>query len=238
MKRSGTKRGGTKRGKNVMIISKEKVDHFWENVVLKNFPKAKLCVKNKNWFMRILGVVLFFNPSFMRDYITVIGTTIYVPTDTWVEDNPSGALIVLAHEFAHMWDRTHGYNLFSLKYLSPQIWGLFSFFAFLGFVNLWFLLFLVSIVFLVPWPSPWRTYIEANGYAMTMYMRHLILYPKYNKEAEATMFTKDCFVNKAYYWMSWNKYKVKHMLINRYDLLPQTHAGFNVVHTWAVTQLQ
>jgi hypothetical protein len=225
-----------------MTVTKPQVDHFWKSVVQHHFPDAELRFKDKSWFMRILGILLFFNPSFMTKFTTVIGNTVYVPTGKWVEDNPMRALFVLTHEFVHMWDRNlskllYRYDFYSLGYLALQIAGLLSLFSFLGFVSLWFLLFLVALVFLAPWPSPWRTSIEANGYAMTMYIRFLTIDPQYNKEEGAEYLAKKHFASKQYYWMSWDAAKVKNMLIERYETLPQTHGAFTEVSQWVKTQL-
>jgi len=225
-----------------MNITKENIDHFWQNVVIKHFPDAKIKYKNKSIFMRILGVLLFFNPSFMQKFITVLGNTIYVPNKEWMEKNHLVTLFVLSHEFVHMWDRNliklgYKFDFFSLGYLSPQLWGLFSLTAFLAFVSPWFLFCLLPLIFVAPWPSPWRTKIEANGYAMTMYIRFLTTDPQYNKEEGAGYLAKKHFASKQYYWMCWDKDKAKRMLLKRYETLPQTHGAFNEVSQWVKTQL-
>ena len=225
-----------------MRATKDNVDHFWDNVVLKHFPDARLKYKDQSLFMRILGVLLFINPAFMSKFTTVIGNTVYVPTAKWVEDSPLRALFVLTHEFVHMWDRNlskllYRYDLFSLGYVSIQVWGLLSLSAFLSFINLWFLFCLLPVALLAPWPSPWRTKIEANGYAMTMYIRFLTIDPKYNKEEGAELLAKKHFASKQYYWMCWNADKVKNRLIELYETLPQTHGAFKEVQEWVKTQL-
>lgn len=220
-----------------MTVTKEHVDHFWENVVVKNFPDAKIKFKNKSIFMRILGLLLFFNPSFMSKFITVIGNTIYVPNAAWMEKNYLGIIFTFSHEFIHMWDRAHVYTFFSLGYVSLQFWALFSFTACLAFINLWFLLCLSCLVFIAPWPSPWRTQIEANGYAMTMYIRSITIDPWYNKEEGAQLLAEKHFASKQYYWMCRDKNKVTQKLLNLYETLPQTHGGFNEVSQWVKIQL-
>jgi len=224
-----------------MNVTKENVDHFWENVVVKNFPDAKIKFKDKSMFMRILGILMFFNPSFMTKFITVVGNTVYVPTKQWMEESHLITLFVFSHEFVHMWDRkmsklAYNYDMFSIGYVSPQLWALFSLTAFLAFVNIWFLLCLVFLVFLAPWPSPWRTDVEANGYAMTMFIRYITVDSGYNKYEGAERLAKH-FITSQYYWMCRDKAKVKKMLIERYETLPQTHGGFNEVHQWVKTQL-
>jgi len=225
-----------------MTITQEHIDNFWLNVVQQRFPDAKIRYKNKSIFMRILGVLLFFNPSFMSKFITVIGNTIYVPNEKWVGTSHLRALFVFAHEFVHMWDRSltklmYRYDFFSLGYVALQVCALFSFFAFLGFVNVWFLLLLFPAIFLAPWPSPWRTKIEANGYAMTMYIRSITTDLQYNKEEGAEFLANKHFASKQYYWMCWDKDKAKQMLLDRYETLPQTHGAFKEVQQWVKTQL-
>lgn len=118
--------------------------------------------KDESLLMRLLGVVLFFNPKFMTEYTTTIGKTVYFANRKWVDDNSDSAAHVLAHELVHIGDSVGmGSFLFSYTYLFPQCFALF---ALLSFVSWWWLL---CLLFLSPIPAPWRTYWELRGYAMT-----------------------------------------------------------------------
>jgi len=217
-------------------ITEEKFYAFWRDVIVKKFPHAKIKAKNKSLFMRLLGVLLFFNKAFMTRYTTTIGKTIYFPTDDYITNDPKRALDICAHEFVHMWDesRMSGYKF---KYLSVQIWAIFSLGAFLAFFNLYFLLFLVCMIFAAPWASPWRTAIETNGYAMNMVLKGLFCgkdfyLPERHAQQLSTQFTSG-----MYYWMCRDRDRVVQTLVRKYETLPTTHGAFQEVILWLKTQL-
>jgi hypothetical protein len=207
---------------------------FWDNVILKNFPDAKIVYKDKSLLMKIVyyTIIWIFNRTFMTRYVTVIGTTVYFPSREWLARRYHAVTRIIAHEFVHMVDNEK--DAFQpIKYLSPQIWALFSLFAFLGFANSWFLLFLCTLVFLLPFPSPWRTDYEGNGYAMTMYFTSQEK-PDYDAERDAKHLSKQ-FTTSMYYWMCRNESKVIAMLLDRYETLPKTHWAFKEVSQWLKT---
>lgn len=155
-----------------------------------DFPNFKIISKEESTFMRLLSKVLFFNKGFMTRFITVIGQTIYVPSNDWITFNPGGALIVLAHEWMHMKDNRRWGILYSLAYLSPQI---FASFALLGLWNPWFFLFVLC---LLPIPSPFRAWIEMRGYTMSMAARWWLFKEEPNFEKYSKYFT-----TSFYFWM-------------------------------------
>jgi hypothetical protein len=226
-----------------MPLTQTHFDSFWNDVVRRHFSDAKIKYKDESLFMRIIGALMFFCPSFMTKFVTVLGNTIWLPSRGWIEHYPKRALFVFAHEFVHMWDHNivqtlRRFDTFTLGYASLQIWALTAILAFLGFITSWFLLFLIPIVLLAPWPSPWRANVEANGYAMTMYMRRLIDNPGYNAEEGADLLAGKHFASKQYYWMCWSKSRAKKMLLSRYETLPNTHGAFVEVQQWVKTQLR
>lgn len=123
----------------------------------------KIKFKNESRFMKVLGVLLFFNPKFMTRFITVIGKTVYFPSRHRLEKNPDGAAQVLCHELVHITDEQQvGSLLFRLSYLFPQCFALLALLTIVA--GPWPLLFLL---FLVPLPAPFRTFWELRGYAVT-----------------------------------------------------------------------
>ena len=123
----------------------------------------KFKFKDESPFMRFLGVALFFNPKFMTNYTTVIGDTVYFPSRKWMKKNENSAAAVLCHELVHVDDSQRvGKLTFMLSYLFPQWLALFALSSFI--VGPWGLLFLV---FLGPWPAPFRAFWELRGYMMT-----------------------------------------------------------------------
>lgn len=119
--------------------------------------------KNESSLMKLLGVILFFNPKFMTNYTTTIGSTVYFANRKWVEENQDSAAHVLAHELVHIRDsKDSGAFIFSYTYLLPQCLALLSLLAI--FSSWWWLL---CLAFLAPLPAPFRTYWELRGYAIT-----------------------------------------------------------------------
>jgi len=127
----------------------------------------KFKFKDESRFMRFLGVMLLFNPKFMTSYTTVIGNTVYFPSKKWMHENESSAAAVLCHELVHVDDgKRVGKLTFALSYLFPQLLALFALSSFV--IGPWGLLFLV---FLGPWPAPFRAFWELRGYLMTDMVR-------------------------------------------------------------------
>jgi hypothetical protein len=127
--------------------------------------KFRVKFKDKSFFMKFLGVLLFFNKRFMTGYITTIGNTVYFPSEERYRKYPDNSFSILAHEYVHLCD---GGFWFSLSFLMPQIFTVFALAAFGAFYNLWFLLALAALVFALPIPAYWRMKWELRGYAMAM----------------------------------------------------------------------
>lgn len=159
---------------------------------------CKIAFKQESPFMRILGKLLFFNPAFMTQYTTTIGSTIYFPSREFLEKHPVNAAIVLAHEYQHVLDaRTDGARVFAFRYLRPQIWALGAILGVLGLF--WAPLYLLGILLLAgaPYPSEWRSHYEARGYSWNVISAvWLGLDPQ--KTLDACM---NHFVDSTYYWM-------------------------------------
>lgn len=129
------------------------------------FPKLKIKYKDKSLFMKALSTLLFFNNDFKEKFVTTIGNTIYYPSEEFVSKSETSSIILLCHELMHI-RQSEITDLYTLEYLSPQI---FSVFSLLAFFNLWFLVFLV---FLLPIPSITRAYLEFEAYSVTLYCKH------------------------------------------------------------------
>ena len=127
-------------------------------------PSFRLKSKDDSILFGILGKLAFWNPHLNTRFITTLYPHIYVPggVDDWQHHNPATAIEILAHEYVHLKDRKKLGWLFNLLYLSPQI---FSLLALMAFFNPWFLL---SLLCLLPLPSPGRAWLEFRGYRMSM----------------------------------------------------------------------
>lgn len=134
-------------------------------------PGFALKFKNESVPMRVLGTLMFFNPSFMTEYTTTIGRTVYFPSKQYVLDNQSIAFEILAHELVHMVDEKSD-KAYKVKYLFPQILSLMALLSVFSFVSAWALLFLLFLLALLPLPAPWRKTTELRGYTMSLAMLH------------------------------------------------------------------
>ena len=92
------------------------------DLIKTEFPNFKLVQKSESKLMQIIDVflkIITFGQmrSFMRDFVTTIGTTVYVPSrwDTWPVPSK---MAVLRHERVHMrQSRRYGRVLYSFLYL-------------------------------------------------------------------------------------------------------------------------
>lgn len=132
-----------------------------------DIPKFEIRHKNKSFLMKLLSVVLFFNRKFMTNYVTTMYPVVYVP-DWWGinKARQKAEIEILAHEYVHLYDRKKMWWLFNLLYLSPQIFSLLAIGAF------WNISFLWCLLFLLPWPSPGRAWLEFRGYRMSLAMMY------------------------------------------------------------------
>lgn len=179
-----------------------------------NLPGFEIKYKNESSFMEKLGKVLFFNKSFMSQYTTTIGTTIYFPNREEVEAKPEDYLYILAHECVHAWDAHNRPALFPLAYLFPQLLALLSLGAFFAFISSWFLLFLLFLIFLAPIPSPGRTWAEIRGYGMTCKIKKWM---EGHVDEKYVDHITESFAGPAYYYMCPFKNYVKNKLQSYVD---------------------
>lgn len=167
----------------------------------KHFPNLKIKYKDQSLFMKILSYILFFNRSFMTDYITTIGNTIYFPNKEHTENNPLQTKLILLHEYVHLYDSSKYNNfIFSILYLFPQI--LFIFTLPIFFINWWVALLLLTIT-LLPLPAYFRMLFEKRAYMVSLYanrkmaIKNNLAYDlRYSKE-----FIIKQFNTSSYYYM-------------------------------------
>jgi hypothetical protein len=159
----------------------------------------------------MLGFLMFFNKDFMKYYITTIGSTVYFPSEEFVESNENEATTIIAHEIIHVAQaEQYGKVLYSLMYLFPQCLSLLalgSIFAVFWLPMLWCLAFLI---FLAPIPAPWRTKFEISGYTMSLFMISLdMVYKRYSVDRIKTeLLVKSSRMDNIYfkgsdYWFMW-----------------------------------
>lgn len=93
----------------------------FELALLASNPRFKIRFKDDSWFQKVLGVLVRpFNPRFLRDFTTTLGSTVYFPSREFYQANPEASFVTLSHESVHIWDSQQD-SLFRLKYLFPQV---------------------------------------------------------------------------------------------------------------------
>lgn len=130
---------------------------------MQNLVPFRIRYKDERWEMQVLAAfVAPFCPNFLTDYTTVIGRTIYFPHRHYLMQRPEQSERVLAHEVVHLMDAEDvSQPVFGLSYLFPQLLALgVGLFPFIGWWALGFLL------FLLPWPAPFRLYFESRAFAI------------------------------------------------------------------------
>lgn len=138
----------------------------------KDIPGINIYYKTDSLLMKVISKILFFNKTFMTDYVTTIGKNIYFTNRENIEIHEIDSIITLAHEYRHIKDYQDMGNIkYSILYLFPQILSL-LFIPFYFIIGTWSLLFLL---FLFPFPSYFRKEIELNGYKMTLFAAFILL---------------------------------------------------------------
>ncbi len=164
------------------------------------FPKLEIKYKDESFLMKTLGTILFFNKSFMTQYTTTIGNTIYFPTRKTEQVRPVSSLIVFLHELVHVYDSNKwSQTLFSLSYLFPLVFSVLL--LPLLFVSLWFLPLVVLCA--LPVPAYFRMMWEKRAYLVSLYCTYKLSIKKeftVNLESSAEGYIGN-FKDSAYYFM-------------------------------------
>lgn len=195
-------------------------------------PGFDIKYKDDSTFMKVLGFLSKpFNPRFMSDFTTTVGTTMYVPKNDFLYCQ-NDYIEVVAHELVHMREsQKNGSVLYFLRYFFPQILALLSLFAIGGIWSPWFLFALVFVACLAPLPSPGRREIEMNGYVMSLCIRYWttmqLLEPDFAGVARE-------FTGPAYYFMwPWREEIIRELKMRAMDIRTNKVLGdsmFSEIH--------
>lgn len=169
------------------------------------FPGFEIKFKNESRYMKFLNVFArLFNPRFMDDYVTTLGSKVYFPSRDKLIKNGGSYAEVLAHELVHIEERDEqGDSAYFLRYAFPQILAALALISICAVWSPWFLLALVFLLALAPLPSPGRRDIELNGYEMSL----SFTFWKYGKitDEDVEWYARQ-FSGPAYYFMwPWHK---------------------------------
>lgn len=164
-------------------------------------PKFKIRYKRGNAWQRFLGTLLFFirGNAYMEEFTTTLGSTVWFPSEEFVEADRWKAFKILAHEYLHLMDRQSRPVFFEFLYAMPQLLSILSVLALMAFFfGAWWLMALLALVFLAPIPALGRMGLEQRGYAMGLAIniwRHGTI------RQEKRDYLHDVFEGSAYYWM-------------------------------------
>ena len=203
-------------------------------------PGFRLVEKRVWWWWGIYYVSLMFlwKPKFMENTWVTLGRDVHVPNLLDLGTNPHADYATINHEAQHVYDRLayedwlcgklrldcdYGYAPAFIKWFAGFSWTLGYGFpqtlaplALPGVVWLgwWGLLPLVA---LVPWPAPFREWLELRGYAATMEGWYEITGTPPTHKSELKWIAK--VINKQFlgwgYWcMSWNRNHVERYFYN------------------------
>ena len=165
------------------------------------FPDLEVKYKDESLLMKFISHILFFNKSFMTNFTTTIGSTIYFPSRKFVDLRPLSSTATLLHELVHVSDgKKLNKVLFSFLYLFP----LSLIVVFLPLMLLSWKIFLpLLILSCLPVPAYFRMLFEKRAYLVSLYvLQQLSL-----KKAFETNLDKACesylenFKDSSYYFM-------------------------------------
>jgi hypothetical protein len=164
------------------------------------FPNFQIKYKDQSLLMRIIGTLLFFNRKFMTTYTTTIGSTVYFPSQNYIQSAPVTSTTILLHELVHIYDgKKISKYLFGVLYLFPQI----LIFLLFPMLFLSWKLALIFLVFLLPLPAYFRMYFEKRAYISNLYVLYRLGNKlKFNVDLEYNKdFNLSQFKNSYYYFM-------------------------------------
>lgn len=165
------------------------------------FPDLEIKYKDESTLMKIIGKILFFNPSFMTNFTTTVGSTVYFPSRKFEQLRPISSLVILLHELVHVNDaKKWSKPLFAFLYMFPLT---------LAFLLLPFLLFSwkiflpLIILSLCPVPAYFRMLFEKRAYLVSLYCTYQFSIKKQfttNLDNAAASYLSN-FKDSAYYFM-------------------------------------
>ena len=93
-----------------------------ETIIARQIPSFQVKFKDESKLMQALGLLMLpFNPTFLTNFTTTIGSAVYFPSRAQYEGQPDDSVFTLAHEFVHLHDSQEAGLRFQLSYGAPQI---------------------------------------------------------------------------------------------------------------------
>lgn len=170
--------------------------------------KFQVVVKEKSLLMKVISYLMFFNKTFLTDFITTIDDKIYIPQKVLDKFSDEKIAAIICHEVIHIDDSNKMGPLFKLSYTFPQNLIILSLLGFLGFLNSWMFFFFLFLIFSLPIPSPGRKSLELRAYKVSLLLNELMFKKYYDESQVLKLVNKskymmnEYFVGPYYYYMS------------------------------------
>lgn len=200
------------------------IDLFLQEVGSKYAPSITIKDKDSSLLMKSANALIgIFNPKF-NQYITTIGTTIYVPKG-FMDRNPARILEVISHETKHVKDYKETPLRYVLGYGFPQLFSLLFIPLLITLLLLgcgwWSLFGLLPLILLAPFPAPWRYKRELTAYRTSLLMgKHVYCFSDMDLMATRNWIVSQ-LSEKWYYWTWPFPIKIKEDLMDEgYELEP------------------
>ena len=140
-----------------------------ERKISQQIPRFRVGWKDTTLWQRIIGALVFFNRSYMIDYVSTFYPVVYWPTEDAYKSNPWESFKILSHEYVHLDDARKQRLWFPFSYIMPHWLVLCASLAvFAIWFSNWWLIALAALLFGCPIPAVWRMNWELRGYTMSM----------------------------------------------------------------------
>lgn len=168
-----------------------------------HYPDLKIGYKDQSAFMRTIGRLLFFYPSFMTHEATSCGNTVYFPNQSFVNKKRISSIIFLLYELVHSYNKKKtGQLVFYFSYLFPQILLLPALLLFL--ILPWLTVLPIILLLASPLPAPFRMQHEKRAYLASLYcIRAINQKHNYHIDVRAQSDFFAAEFNHLYYYKMW-----------------------------------
>lgn len=146
-----------------------------------NGKKIEVTTKESSNLMKLIGwflAAIQINKTFMTNYITTIGTTIYFPEKLLEEIAPKRFMEVVIHECVHAVDEHNNKIIYKPTYLPELFLGLpllitsITLFILKSWIAASIIL-VLALLCILPVPKPGRYYWEIRAYSTSLGIAHI-----------------------------------------------------------------
>lgn len=171
------------------------------------------------WLLNYVGLIFLWNPRFMTTMWTTVGRTVWVPNAHELFDAQRDVREMEA-DYCTLWhERRHMLDLRDFVKLPAALRGLIWGFGYgcpqwlaLGALGaFWSPWWLLCLLFLAPWPSPFRVWVERRGYLASC-EAWLSFYPEWDVTVHDPWMQRvitENFLGWRYYRMAWSRKRIE-----------------------------